>query len=398
MIESLERVWRSERPRLVGSLARRFGDLDVAEDAVQEAFIAASRRWPIDGVPDRPGAWLHTVAYRKAVGVMRTRRPTTSIDDAPELVAPFGRDTTDDDLLGLLLACCHPALNSEARVALTLRHVCGLNVDEIAAGFVVSEAAMTKRLVRARSKIRSARIPFDRPDDATIAQRIGDIHTVLYVVFTEGHLASGTSAAIRTDLCEEAIWLARQFRTMPAGDDETNGLLALFLIQHARHASRLDGHGQLVRFAEQDREAWDHGAISEARTLLADPDVEKLGPYRLEAAIGALHLADDGPDWARIADLYGVLSRMAPSPIVEVNRAVAVAEADGPRAGLAVLQAVLDHGRLDNYAHAHAVRADLLERTGDTAAAAESWHRAAALSLSPVQRAAMMDRTRNLPS
>jgi RNA polymerase sigma-70 factor (ECF subfamily) len=396
---AFEQLWNVERVRIVASLARRFGDLGIAEDAVQEAFVSAQQRWSIDGEPERPGAWLHTVAYRKAIGLLRKQQRTTRVDiDHVELTDPPDRSPLDDDFLGLLLACCHPALDSPARVALTLRHVCGLTVPTIAAGFVISDATLAKRLVRARAKIRAARIPFSLPDDRALRDRIGDIHTVVYMVFTEGHLASSDARTVRNDLCDEAIWLARQVVALRPTDDESKGLLALLLFHHARRASRLDERGHLVRLDEQDRSRWDHDAMAEARHLLADPDVTVLGRYRVEAAIAALHTASDGPDWARIADLYGVLVRLAPSPIAEVNRAVAVGHADGPRAGLTVLEPILASGRLERYPHLHAVHAELLERLDSGDAARRAWQQAARTTASPAQRSVMRARWERLGS
>jgi len=399
--ESFERVWRNERARIVGSLARRFGDLGLAEDALQEAFVSARERWPVEGEPQHPGAWLHTVAYRKAIGMLRRQQPTAGFDvtaDLADIQAVPTRSSVDDDLLGLLLACCHPALDSHARIALTLRHVCGLTVEEIGAGFVVNDATMAKRLVRARAKIKNARIPFVVPDEQTVRDRISDIHTVIYVVFTEGHLALGEADPVRTDLCEDAIWLARQIVDLQPSIDESRGLLALLLLQNARHAGRLDPLGRLVRLDEQDRESWDTDAIEEARRLLADPELVALGPYRVEAAIAALHTVDNGPDWARVADLYGVLARLAPSPIVEVNRSIAVGRADGPHAGLAIIQPVLRSGRLDDYPHLHAAHAELLEQAGDTDGAIDAWQRGAQASRNEVQRSAMTARSQELGS
>lgn len=399
--ESLERVWRDERASIVGSLARRFGDFELAEDAVQEAFSSAHRSWPIDGEPELPAAWLQTVAHRKAIGMVRKRKPTSGLDTDDRVLdveEARSRSPIDDDFLALLLACCHPALDSKARIALTLRHVCGLDVEEISAGFVVSESTMSKRLVRARRKIKQAGIPFVVPGGETIQARIGDIHTVIYMVFTEGHLASGQGDAVRTDLCEEAIWLARQIVDLEPENDESRGLLALLLFQHARHPARTDPDGRLIRLGDQDPRQWNVAAIQEARTLLADPDVATLGPYRVEAAIAALHSAADGPDWARIADLYAILSRLAPSPIVEINRSIAVGCADGPHAGLAIIEPILESGRLANYPHAHAAHAELLEQAGDNSGAVGAWKRAAAVSVNCVQRDAMTTRWQQLRS
>lgn len=398
---SLERAWRTERARLVGSLARRFGDLTLAEDAVQEAFVSASERWPIDGEPRRPGAWLHTTAYRKAISMIRRRHPLSELDEHTGSV-PINAMSTgsaiDADLLGLLLACCHPALDAQARIALTLRHVSGLTVEEIAAAFVVATPTMAKRLVRARAKIKAAKIPFRPPDGQTISARINDIHTVIYVVFTEGHLASGAGTTVRTDMCEEAIWLARQIVSLQPCNDESRGLLSLLLLQHARRNTRVEPGGGLARFDEQDRSAWDHQAILEAHRLLADRTVKALGPYRVEAAIAALHGAANGPDWPRIADLYGVLARLSPSPIIDVNRAVAVGRADGPQAGLAVIEPILNDGRLDTYPHAHAAHAELLEQFGNSTAAKVAWQRGAEACVNDAQRLAMMTRARGVES
>lgn len=395
----VERAWREERAAVVATVARRLGDLQLAEDAVQEAFAAAAARWPVSGVPDRPGAWLTTTAWRKALDVLRRERfPVTDLEPS-EAAPPEPTDDTDlgveDDLLRLLLACCHPALAPEARVALTLRHVARLTTREIAAAFLVPEPTMAKRLVRARSKIRDARIAFSLPDRAALPQRLAGVHAVVYLVFSEGYLASGDGPAVRAELCDEAVWLARQLLALVPGDAETTGLLALLLLQHARTPARQDGAGRLVRFEDQDRSRWDAGAIAEARGLLATTVGGPLGPYQVQAAIAALHATAAEAErlpWPRIAELYGVLGRLAPSPVVEVNRAVAVGRAEGATAGLAVLAPVLAAGRLDTYAPLHAAHADLLGRAGDTAAARAAWRRAAEVADNPGQRAQLLAR------
>lgn len=395
----VERAWREERAAVVATVARRLGDLQLAEDAVQEAFAAAAARWPVSGVPDRPGAWLTTTAWRKALDVLRRERfPVTDLEPS-EAAPPEPADDTDlgveDDLLRLLLACCHPALAPEARVALTLRHVARLTTREIAAAFLVPEPTMAKRLVRARSKIRDARIAFSLPDRAALPQRLAGVHAVVYLVFSEGYLASGDGPAVRAELCDEAVWLARQLLALVPGDAETTGLLALLLLQHARTPARQDGAGRLVRFEDQDRSRWDAGAIAEARGLLATTVGGPLGPYQVQAAIAALHATAAEAErlpWPRIAELYGVLGRLAPSPVVEVNRAVAVGRAEGATAGLAVLAPVLAAGRLDTYAPLHAAHADLLGRAGDTAAARAAWRRAAEVADNPGQRAQLLAR------
>lgn len=396
METALDRAWRDERARIVGSLARRFGDLALAEDAVQEAFVAASSRWPVDGVPSRPGAWLQTTAYRQAIGMLRRHRPTIELVDGaapPDGLSDDAPAVSDDDLFALVLTCCHPALAPEARVALTLRHVCGLGVAEIAAAFVVPEATMAKRLVRAREKIRLAGIAFEPPTAAALDARLDDVRAVIYLVFNEGYLSSGTDEPVRAELCDEAIWLARHLLALHP-DDETAGLLALLLLQHARRDARVDELGRLVTLAEQDRTAWDHEAIDEARSLLAASRSPVLGAHRVEAAIALLHTVSDPPDWQRIAELYEVLGRIAPSPVAAAHRALAVGMSDGPGAGLALLEPVIAGGRLTGYAPLHAIHAELLERSGDDAAARDAWRRAADRSDSPSQRAALLARAR----
>ncbi|MEM9712047.1 MAG: sigma-70 family RNA polymerase sigma factor [Actinomycetota bacterium] len=395
----VDAAWRDERAKLVASLARRFRDLSLAEDAVQDAFAEAVRRWPRDGPPDRPGAWLTTTAHRKAIGILRRRRPTSSLAEehltqehlADEDVATAGwRGDLDRDLFGLIFACCHPALDADARVALTLRHVCGLTTAQISAALVTSEAAMAKRLVRARRKIRDAGISFAVPTTDEVAARLDDVRLVIYLVFNEGYLGSDHGPAVRTELCDEAIWLARQLRRLQP-DDETSGLLALMLLHHARRDARQDPTGRLVRLPEQRRTEWHRDEIDEARAVL-ETTGRALGPFQVEAAIALCHVVGPEPDWARIADLHGVLGRLAPSAVVEVNRALAVGRADGPRAGLAVLGPVLTGDRLGGYPHLHAVHADLLERAGDDLGAAAAWRRAAEATSAPDQRAELLRR------
>ena len=382
---------------MVATVARRLGDLQLAEDAVSEAFAAAAATWPSAGVPDRPGAWLTTTAWRKALdAVRRDRSAPGGIIDGAVPPAPEPGLHQEDDLLQLVLTCCHPALAVEARVALTLRHVAGLSVPEIAAGFLVAEETMAKRLVRARTKIRQTAISFELPGPEDLAERLSSVQAVLYLVFTEGHLASGDGPAVRAELCDEAIWLARQVHRLLPDDAETTGLLALMLLQHSRSDARHDDAGRLLAFAEQDRARWDHRAITEARALLGTTGRSPVGQYQVQAAIAALHAAAttaDDVNWPRIADLYGLLDRVAPSPVVTVNRAVAVGRADGPRAALALLAPVLAEGRLSDYAPLHAAHADLLERAGDATAAGAAWRRAAELSRNPAEQAALERRS-----
>ena len=389
----LERAFREERAQVVATLARRLGDLQLAEDATSEAFAAAAATWPSAGVPDRPGAWLTTTAWRKALDVLRRERSTP--DDRVDAAVPPPPEPGlhgEDDLLQLVLTCCHPALAIDARVALTLRHVAGLSVPEIAAGLLVAEETMAKRLVRARTKIRQSRISFELPGPEALDERLASVQAVLYLVFTEGHLASGDGPAVRVELCDEAVWLARQVHRLLPDDGETTGLLALMLLQHSRAGARHDDAGRLVPFAEQDRSRWDLRAVAEARELLATTGRRPVGQYQIQAAIAALHAAAPTAEeinWSRIADLYGLLARVTPSPVVTVNRAVAVGRADGPRAGIALLLPVLDESRLAGYAPLHAAYADLLERAGDDAGATAAWRRAAELSRNPAEQAAL---------
>jgi RNA polymerase sigma-70 factor, ECF subfamily len=398
-VTPLERAFREERAQVVATVARRLGDLQLAEDAVSEAFAAAAATWPSGGVPDRPGAWLTTTAWRKALDAVRRNRSMTGVA-VEETVPPAPEPGLhgEDDLLQLLLTCCHPALAMDARVALTLRHVAGLSVAEIAAGFLVAEETMAKRLVRARTKIRQAGISFELPAHDGLAERLPGVQAVLYLVFTEGHLASGEGPAVRTDLCDEAIWLTRQVHRLLPDDAETTGLLALMLLQHSRSGARQDGAGRLLTFAEQDRARWNHRAITEARALLGTTGRSPVGQYQVQAAIAALHAAATSADdvnWPRIADLYGLLDQIAPTPVVTVNRAVAVGRADGPRAALALLEPVLADRRLGTYAPLHAAHADLLERTGDDAGAQAAWRRAADLSRNPAEHDALAHRARD---
>src|SRR3954447_19892648 len=288
----LERAFREDRAQVVATLARRLGDLQLAEDAVSEAFAAAAVTWPSAGVPERPGAWLTTTAWRKALAVLRRDRSAPGAVVEPQVAAaPEPGLHEEDDLLQLVLTCCHPALAIEARVALTLRHVAGLSVAEIAAGFLVPEETMAKRLVRARTKIRQTAISFELPGPDGLAERLSSVQAVLYLVFTEGHLASGDGPAVRVELCDEAIWLARQVHRLVPDDGETTGLLALMLLQHSRAGARHDDAGRLVSFAEQDRSRWDVRAIGEARELLATTGRGPVGQYQIQAAIAALHAA-----------------------------------------------------------------------------------------------------------
>jgi len=388
----LERAFREEWGAVVATLARRLGDLQAAEDAAAEAFAAASAAWARDGVPPNPGGWLTVTAWRKAVDAYRAGgAQTASVDPqllgqvtaapAADLEEQAMTGTLGDDRLGLILACCHPALAEEVRVALTLRFVAGLTTREIAAAFVVPEATLAQRLVRAKLKIRESGIKFGVPPQHRLAERLRSVRAVVYFVFNEGFASGGAGELIRRDLCEEAIWLGRLLGRLFPEDGETAGLLALMLLHQSRAAARVSADGRPVPLAEQDRSLWDAALVSEGVAVL-DRALTRHGPgpYQLQAAIAALHGqagSFESTDWAQIALLYGALARLDPSPVVEVNRAVAVGMADGGLAGLAVLAPVVAAGTLDQYGPLHAAHGFLLEKAGYPERARGAWARAA---------------------
>ena len=366
--EVIVRVHREEWARLVATLARRFGDLDIAEEMAAEAFAAAVERWPADGVPPSPGAWLTVTARRKAIDRVRREarrgekhKEALMLSDAPE---PLG--AIDDDRLRLVFTCCHPALAMEARVALTLRMVGGLTVAEIARAFLVQEAAMGRRITRAKVKIKEAGIPYRVPSREDLPARVTGVLAVLYLIFNEGYLASGPeSEAVRGDLTAEAIRLARLVRDLMPADGEAAGLLALMLLTEARRPARLSATGELVTLGEQDRGAWDRGLIAEGHALVRArlASGQAPGRYQVLAAVNAVHTdAPDvrGTDWSQVLALYDQLARLDPSPIVRLNRAIAVAELDGPEVALAEVDGL----PLQGYRAFHSTRADLLRRLG----------------------------------
>lgn len=384
---SVADVFRTEWPRLVATLMRDVGDLSIAEDAAQDAFIEASTRWPTDGVPDRPGAWLVTTGRRKAID--QIRRMQRFEDRLPALAdrTAIASDSTEspdidsehalDDQLALLVGCCHPALAREAQVALTLRIVGGLSTPQIARAFLVSEETMTRRLTRAKSKIRTARIPFEPPDMNTLADRIGAVCEVISSIFTEGHASATDTALIRGDLCEEAIWLAELLSKLAPADPEVAGLHALLLLTDARRSSRLDRHGSPILLADQDRSLWDQPMIARGLAELARAhSYQRGGAFQFQAAIAALHATAptfEATDWPAVLRLYDVLLHRQPSALVALNRAIAVDRVHGPAAALAALDAIPHAddltGDLDDYVYFHTARSDVLARLGQLDAA-----------------------------
>jgi RNA polymerase sigma-70 factor (ECF subfamily) len=388
------------------------GSVDAAEDAVQEAFVEALRTWPARGVPDRPGAWITTTARNRALDRVRQEARRTAREEAvahtsdlstagsgapdpgPAVEIAGGESDevvpVDDDQLRMMFTCCHPALAPPAQVALTLRLVCGLRTDEIARAFLQPEATVAQRLSRAKAKIRATNIPFRVPPGRLLAERLPPVLACVYLVFSEGYAASRQDDLIRHELCDEGVRLARLLAGLLPAEPEVNGLAALVLLQDSRRAARLGPEGELVLLEDQDRARWDGARIAEGHAFLARAQgIGPAGPYRLQATIAAVHASAPtwaDTDWARIAALYAVLARRAPSPVVELNRAVAVAFADGPAAGLAVLDAVADDPRLARTHRLPATRADLLRRLGRTGEAEVEYRAALALARTAAER------------
>jgi RNA polymerase sigma-70 factor, ECF subfamily len=390
-----EIVFRREWGRAVAVVARLTGDLGLAEDAVQDAFASAVDRWASGPLPSDPSGWLITVAKNHAVDRLRREARRSAKEQAAMLLLghsdlPPPAGMVVDDRLRLIFACCHPALDPGTRVALTLRTLCGLTTAEIARSFLVSEATMAQRLVRAKRKIRDAAIPFRVPADDELPGRIGGVLRVVYLAFTEGHQATAGPRVVRDELCEEAVRLARLLAGLRPQDPEVLGLLALLLLTDARRDARATADGHLVRLEDQDRSRWDRDKIG-AGTQILDRAVRlrKPGPYQLQAAIAACHAAAEHPgatDWAEIAALYAALARFEPSPVVHANRAVAVAMAEGPAAGLALLDELRNDSQCQRWHLLHAGRADLLRQLGRTTEAADAYRTALALDPSAAER------------
>jgi RNA polymerase sigma-70 factor, ECF subfamily len=405
--EMVEAVYRSDSRRVLATLIRLLGDFDLAEEAMHEAFAAAVLRWPSDGVPDNPRAWLVSAGRFKAIdGIRRRARFDASLH---RLVEHFDRedagpstgddDTVEDDQLRLIFTCCHPALPPEAQIALTLREVCGLTTEEIARAFLAPAPTVAQRIVRAKSKIRDARIPYQIPARAELSDRLDAVLRVVYLVFNEGYSASAGASVTRHDLSAEAIRLGRLVvELLP--EPEAIGLLALMLLHESRRDTRSSPEGDLVLLADQDRTRWDRARIAEGSALVQRALASRrFGPYTLQAAIAAVHAeapAAADTDWGQIVGLYEVLLRIEPSPVVELNRAAAVAMRDGPAAGLALVDAILGRGDLAQYYLAYSARADLCRRLGRTDEARASYRRALELTRQEPERRFLERRLREL--
>ena len=405
-----EAVFRQESGRIVASLIRLSGSFDLAEEAMQDAFAAALVNWPARGIPDKPGAWITAVAHRKLIDYARRQGTRTEKQDA---LLYETKKTTDDDVssdemsvtypddrLRLIFTCCHPAINREAQVALTLRTLGGLTTSEIARAFLLAEPTLAQRLVRAQQKIRDANIPYEVPAAGVLSERMASVQAVIYLIFNEGYSATAGEQLVRADLCAEAIRLGRVLRELLPEEPENLGLLALMLLHDSRRAARVNSKGELITLEEQDRSLWNREQIREGIRLIEKAlCLRSAGPYQLQAAIAAVHgeAATAGEtDWHQIAQLYGKLACLSPTPVVALNRAVAVAMSEGLSRGLAMIDDLGASAQLDGYYLFHAARADILRRLDLRDEAADAYQRALALATNQVERSYLTRRLREL--
>jgi RNA polymerase sigma-70 factor, ECF subfamily len=412
--ELLDSLYRVDSGRILATLIRLLGDFDLAEEAMHEAFAAALSLWPQSGPPDNPRPWLISTARFKAIDTLRRRARFDASQDelaryleaqlsSPEKFNANARsneeDSVDDDRLRLIFTCCHPSLAPEARVALTLREVCGLTTEEIAKAFLITPRALAQRIVRAKAKIRETRIPYEVPSSQELPERLGAVLQVIYLVFNEGYSAAAGAEVTRAELTGEAIRLGRLLTELQP-EPEVIGLLSLMLLQESRHAARTSPTGKLILLENQDRSLWNREQIAEGLALLEKAlRSRRFGPYTLQAAIAAVHAEAESvaaTDWRQIVALYDRLVRIHPSPVAQLNRAVAIAMRDGPEAGLTQIDAVLEHGELANYYLAHSARADMYRRLGRTSEARSAYEKALALTQQEPERQFLQERIRQL--
>jgi RNA polymerase sigma-70 factor, ECF subfamily len=405
--EWVDDIYRAESRRVFATLIRLLGDFDLAEEALHEAFAAAVEQWTRDGVPKNPYSWLVSTGRFKAIDNLRrrTRFDTSLVELGSRLdleenpLELKDDDQVEDDRLRLIFTCCHPSLSPEAQVALTLREICGLTTEEIASAFLIAPPTLAQRIVRAKAKIRDAGIPYQVPSITDLPERLNTVLQVIYLVFNEGYAASSGTSLMRADLANEAIRLGRLVMEL-LPDPETIGLLALMLLQESRRTARTSSTGDLILLEDQDRSLWNSAQISEGKSLVQQALLSgQFGPYTLQASIAAVHAeaaSAEATDWTQIVALYDVLVRVQPSPIVNLNRAVAVAMRDGPLAGLEIVDGILTQGDLSEYHLAHAARADLCRRLGKTIDARESYRRALALAQQGPERRFLENRLQEL--